>query len=104
MEMVRTHNWMAVKRGYLMFFIILMPHDRNFIRYLSSTRHRVVCRIDVLPYIGAFMRNAVFLSRPSTGLVQQDERFTDDLSGGVIRTCLIDCQWMQMRLRSTAFP
>jgi hypothetical protein len=37
MEMARTHNSMAVKRGYLMFIIILMPHDRNFIRYLSST-------------------------------------------------------------------
>jgi hypothetical protein len=39
MEMVRIHNSMAVKRGYLTFIIIifLMPHDRNFIRYLSST-------------------------------------------------------------------
>jgi len=35
MEMARTHNSMAVKRGYLIFFIImifLMHHDRNFIR------------------------------------------------------------------------
>ncbi|MDB5754570.1 MAG: hypothetical protein JWR56_998 [Massilia sp.] len=33
-EMARTHNSMAVKRGYLIFFIImifLMHHDRNFI-------------------------------------------------------------------------
>jgi hypothetical protein len=38
-EMARTHNSMVVKRGYLIFIIIifLMPHDRNFIRYSSST-------------------------------------------------------------------
>ena len=35
MEMVRIHNSMTVKRGYLKFIIIfLMLHDRNFIKYL----------------------------------------------------------------------
>ncbi len=28
---------MAVKRGYLIFISILMPHDKIFIRYFSST-------------------------------------------------------------------
>jgi hypothetical protein len=69
MEMARTHNSMAVKRGYLIFiiFLLLMPHDRNFIRCfcLYRYRHCMVCRIDVLPHIRAFMRNWVFLSRPS---------------------------------------
>ncbi|MEA3087908.1 MAG: transporter, family, inner rane transport protein [Paraburkholderia sp.] len=37
-EMARTPNSMAVKRGYLMFIIILVLRNRNFIRYrpLSS--------------------------------------------------------------------
>jgi hypothetical protein len=42
MEMTRTHNSMAVKRGYLIFIIImvfLMHHDRNFIRYFCLYRY-----------------------------------------------------------------
>ena len=42
MEMTRTHNSMAVKRGYLIFIIImvfLMHHDRNFIRYFRLYRY-----------------------------------------------------------------
>jgi hypothetical protein len=61
MEMARTHNSMAVKRGYLIFIIIilLMPHDRVLVLY--RYRHRVVCLIDVLPYIRAFMWKLVIL-------------------------------------------
>jgi hypothetical protein len=70
MEMVRTHNSTAVKRGYLMFIIIfLMPHDRNFHQVLIRYRHRVVCHINVLPYIRDFMQNLVFLIRASAALV-----------------------------------
>jgi hypothetical protein len=83
MEMARTHNSMAVKRGYLIFFIIFflflflfMPHDRSFIRYfcLYRYRHCMVCRIDVLPYIRAFMRKL--------GLPKQDKRGTGAMSCG----------------------
>jgi hypothetical protein len=50
MEMVRTHNSMAVKRGYLIFIIMifLMCHDENFISSPSSEFHHcMVCRVDV---------------------------------------------------------
>lgn len=43
-ERASTHNSTAVKRGYRMLVIILMPRDRNFIRDLSSTHQRVVSR------------------------------------------------------------
>jgi hypothetical protein len=50
-----------------------LPHaprqELHQVLILYRYRHRVVCRIDALPYIRAFMRNSVFLSRPSAGLV-----------------------------------
>jgi hypothetical protein len=78
LELARTHNSMAVKRGYLIFiiFFLFMPHDRSFIRYfcLYRYRHCMVCRIDVLPYIRAFMRKL--------GLPKQDKRGTGAMSCG----------------------
>ena len=50
MEMVRTHNSMAVKRGYLIFIIMifLMFLDENFISTPPSDFHHcMVCRVDV---------------------------------------------------------
>jgi hypothetical protein len=40
MEMARTHNSMTVKRGYLIFIVIvifLMRHDRNFVSTSTYT-------------------------------------------------------------------
>jgi hypothetical protein len=78
MEMARTHNSMAVKRGYLIFFIImifLMHHDRNFISTSVST-------VTVTVWSVALM-------------------YTGEPQCGGYPNLLDHYYWMQMRLSST---
>jgi hypothetical protein len=79
MEMARTHNSMAVKRGYLIFIIIimifLMHHDRNFISTSAST-------VTVTVWSVALM-------------------YRGEPQCGGYPNLLDHYYWMQMRLRST---